>query len=152
MTSASQDIRTLLIGRTYTQIKRKYYSNLVHIGVRSGIPEGFVLRCGGQGSLLQDRLRHSCRYGWWYDRLHVAIKSRCWGRSRGQGIWGRVYVAMEFRVWCPRSRGSGRFTIVGGCRVMRALSAASISARVGGRLGAVFLCTKDLMPSVIPPP
>ncbi len=30
MTSASQDIRTLLIGRTYTQTKRKYHSNLVH--------------------------------------------------------------------------------------------------------------------------
>ncbi len=30
MTSASQDIRTLLISRRYTQTKRKYHSNLVH--------------------------------------------------------------------------------------------------------------------------
>ncbi len=30
MMSALQEIRTLLISRTYTQTKRKYHSNLVH--------------------------------------------------------------------------------------------------------------------------
>ncbi len=45
MMSASQEIWTLLIGRTYTQTKRKYHSNLVH---KSAIFQ----KCRVQGFLL----------------------------------------------------------------------------------------------------